>query len=56
LLSGGIDSSIKVWNHKWSDKPLLNIDCSDEFIGDVKWSPHNANMFVCGDAKGMVYF
>lgn len=39
LISCGIDSNIKVWNHKISDSPLMNIECSDEFLTDIKWNP-----------------
>lgn len=52
LISCGIDSNIKLWNHKISDTPILNIECPDEFLTDIKWNPIYSGMFVTSNIKG----
>jgi len=52
MLSSGVDGTIKLWNHNWSEEPLINFEASEDFLGCVQWCPWNSCVFAGGDGKG----
>lgn len=54
VLSCSFDWSVRLWNVKQHQAPILSLDCFEDYVFDVRWHPTHPGVFSSVDGEGHV--